>query len=465
MVNRRSFLAATVGMGFGFSRTMFVCSVCHYALESNLLFPPGKLGRDVRDILQVNVPRWNAGEKICRDCVERFARARARVGLYLQHSGKTAPQFTILPTPLRLGASPRYTGRGITIAFLDSGFYKHPDLTRPNNRIVHYHNLITGRDDLHELDAPDDSSWHGMMTSVVCAGNGHRSDGLYRGIASNAKLVLVKVGSSRRIVHDDIRRGLDWVYEHREKYNIRIVNVSCGGDYEESYLTDPLSQSAERLVKAGVVVVTAIGNAGNDEKHPVLPPASAPSVISVGGFDDKNTLDPNDNGMYHSSYGPTIDGLQKPEIVAPSIWIAAPILPGTPTATQARLFAKLAKASDHDMKKILAENQGVDGELDAMTNHEPYQIRLLVEVKIRNNNVISGHYKHVDGTSFAAPIVASIVAQMLEVNPRLNPQQVKKILMETASRLANVDPDRQGRGVVSPKHAVAMALEMVPKVL
>ncbi len=463
MLSRRSFLA-TVGIGIGFSSKMFVCSVCHYALGSNLLVPPTRLSAEVRDILAINVPRWNAGEAVCRDCVERFARARARVGLYLQHSGKVAPEFTILPTPLRLGASPRYTGRGITIAFLDSGFYNHPDLTKPVNRIAHYHNLLTGKDDPRELDAPDDSSWHGMMTSVVCAGNGHLSDGLYRGIASNARLVLVKVGSSRRIVHDDIRRGLDWVYEHREKFNIRVVNVSCGGDYEESYLTDPLSQSAERLVKAGVVVVTAIGNAGNDEKHPVLPPASAPSVISVGGFDDKNTLDPNDNAMYHSSYGPTIDGLQKPEVVAPSIWIAAPILPGTPTATQAKLYAKLARAGDGELKKVLAENRGVDAELDAAAHHEPYQIRLLVEVKIKNNNVISGHYKHVDGTSFAAPIVSSVVAQMLEVNPRLTPQQVKKILMETASRLPGIDPDRQGRGVVSPKLAVAMALEMVEKV-
>ena len=44
--------------------------------------------------------------------------------------------------------------------------------------------------------------------------------------------------------------------------------------------------------------------------------------------------------MYRSSYGPTIDGLQKPEVIAPGIWVAAPILPHTPTAEEAELYFK-----------------------------------------------------------------------------------------------------------------------------
>ena len=78
-------------------------------------------------------------------------------------------------------------------------------------------------------------------------GNGHLSNGLYRGIASDANLVLVKVGTARRIVHDDIRRGIDWVIRNRARYNIRIMNVSCGGDYEASYLDDALCQAADEL--------------------------------------------------------------------------------------------------------------------------------------------------------------------------------------------------------------------------
>ncbi len=35
----------------------------------------------------------------------------------------------LLPTPERLGALPDYTGRGVVIAFIDAGFYMHPDIS------------------------------------------------------------------------------------------------------------------------------------------------------------------------------------------------------------------------------------------------------------------------------------------------------------------------------------------------
>ena len=46
-------------------------------------------------------------------------------------------------------------------------------------------------------------------------------------------------------------------------------------------------------------------------------------------------------GGYRNSYGPTIDGLQKPEVITVSDWIPAPILPNTPTHKQISLLAKL----------------------------------------------------------------------------------------------------------------------------
>ena len=125
--------------------------------------------------------------------------------------------------------------------------------------------------------------------------------------------------------------------------------------------------------------------------------------------------------MYHSSYGPTVDGLQKPEVIAPGIWVAAPILPGTPTAEQAALLARLASAPDGELGPVLDAARGVDPDLDAAAHLEPPLLRQLVAAKIRDNNVISGAYKHVDGTSFAAPIVSSLAAQMLEANPALAP--------------------------------------------
>jgi serine protease AprX len=81
-----------------------------------------------------------------------------------------------------------------------------------------------------------------------------------------------------------------------------------------------------------------------------------------------------------------------------------------------------------------------------------------VSAKLRDNNVISEAYKHVDGTSFASPIVASLAARLLEANPDLSPRDVKLILMKTARRLPHVDMERQGFGVVDPRAAVREAL-------
>jgi serine protease AprX len=368
---------------------------------------------------------------------------------------RAAPKRRILPIAERLHADTAYAGRGVTIAFLDAGFYAHPDLCTPRDRVVAYHDLFAPDADRRRLERGDASSWHGMMTSVVAAGNGALSGGRFRGLAWEADVVLVKVGSAHRIVHDDIRKGIAWVLENRARYNIRVLNVSCGGDYEESFLTDGLSRAADEASRSGVVVVAAAGNAGHDTEHHVLPPASAPSVIAVGGLDDGGAGE--HTGHYHSSYGLTIDGLQKPELIAPAIWVAAPILPGTPTAAQARLLALLDEARDEDLPRLLVEHAGVDTDLDAVAGREAYLVRQVVAAKWHDQKVISGHYKHVDGTSFAAPIVSSVVAQMLEANPRLLPYQCRRILMTTARGLPGIPLDRQGWGVVQPRAAVAAA--------
>ena len=78
--------------------------------------------------------------------------------------------------------------------------------------------------------------------------------------------------------------------------------------------------------------------------------------------------------------------------------------------------------------------------------------------KYRNlRYLISGAYKHVDGTSFAAPIVSSLAAQMLEANGALEPHQLKRILLRTARRLPHVEVDRQGWGVIDARRCVEAA--------
>jgi len=366
----------------------------------------------------------------------------------------------VLSTPLRLDADDRFTGKGVTIAFLDSGFYPHVDLTTPRNRILAYRNLLDGDGDLSSLFQPDVASWHGMMTSVVAAGNGALSNGFYRGMAPDADVVLIKLARTGRITDQNIQDGLEWVLDNRVKYGIKVVNISAGGDAELSYLHDPLSKAVEECSAAGITVVCAVGNAGHLPNHPVVPPASAPSCIAVGGLDDNNSINRAKRGMYRSSYGPTIDGLQKPEVIASSIWIPAPILPNTPTAQQAALLEKLDKSADENLHQIIRDNPGTDPELEAALDRPVHSIRQIITLKIRRENVITKHYKYVDGTSFSAPIVSSVAAQMIEANPNLNPSQIKKILISTAERLPHYEVDRQGWGVIDPRRAVELALSL-----
>jgi len=93
----------------------------------------------------------------------------------------------------------------------------------------------------------------------------------------------------------------------------------------------------------------------------------------------------------------------------------------------------------------------------SLSEADPGEIRDFVELLINQNKVVATHYQHVDGTSFAAPIVSSIVAQMMEANPKLTPGAVKDILISTADRIADAPAIRQGYGVVNARRAVARA--------
>ncbi len=426
-----------------------LCSIC-LAARATVNPPP-----ELEALIRINLPWLEEHTTCCSSCARRFRRALSYFRAAGMADGSTSP---ILPTALRLGASTRYRGKGVTVAFLDAGFYAHPDLVTPIDRIREYVDVTRTDSQRSDIEDPRNAGWHGLMTSVVACGNGALSQGLYRGIASEAEVVLVQCGTARRVVHHDIRRGFDWILKNRRKHDIRIVNVSVGGDYEASYLDDSICEGVEAATRAGILVCAAVGNAGYSPKHLVIPPASSPSALSVGGLNDRNRLSRFGLTPYQSSYGPTIDGLQKPELVAPSIWVAAPLLPGTATAQQAGLFSLLLQTEDTGLSAVLAEHQGIDETLDSASHLGSAMIRQLVSMKVHDQNVISESYKHVDGTSFASPIVASIAAQMIEACPSLRPLEIKAILTRTAHRVSELKAEQQGFGVVDPRAALAAAL-------
>lgn len=365
-------------------------------------------------------------------------------------------QSAVIPTHERLNARRDFTGRGITIAFLDSGFYPHPDLVEPENRVKTYVDIAGEQPQLLAESKP--WQWHGTQTSVTAAGNGRLSDGLYRGLASGADLVLVKVSQSGRISEDNIERGIRWVIDNRKRFDIRILNISLGGDEDVPCSLNIIDQAAEEAVRKGIVVVVAAGNSGHEGKHSI-PPANAPSVITVGGYNDNNQLHSSAVELYQSNFGFTVDGTLKPEVIAPAMWVAAPVLPGTKDYERAEALSCLASAPDYLLSSLTRDLSMVAEIPGSLVNAGARSIRSYVQSVIKDHKIVATHYQHVDGTSFAAPIVSSIVAQMLEANPGLSPAAVKDILIATSERLPDESTLRQGYGVINAGLAVARAIE------
>jgi serine protease AprX len=391
-------------------------------------------------------PYWGHQDGGCPACVqENLLRTLLAKGDAALHEAiQTAwpldaeAAFGVLPTRLRLHADPRFSGQGVTLALVDSGFYPHPDLVRPRNRIRVWadatHDPVSvirfepeDTPKWPDWDGAHDWQWHGTMTSTVAAGNGFLSHGLYSGLAHSAELVLIQVrDSTGNISSANIERALTWLKEHGSKMGVRVVSLSVSGDPVSPLAGNGVDEAVAALVEAGVSVVAA---AGNDGQRLLLPPATAPFALTIGGLDDNNIFSHDEISVWHSNYGTASNDVPKPELVAPSIWVAAPVLPNSAIAQEAEsLFRRCSQEYPDAQRRIAALK------------------------------LITPHYQHVEGTSFAAPIVASTIACLLEANPTLTPLLVRDVLKETAHLVPGVDRERQGAGALSPGTAVARAL-------
>jgi serine protease AprX len=232
---------------------------------------------------------------------------------------------------------------------------------------------------------------------------------------------------------------------------IRILNVSLGVVASDPDGADVEAAVAE-VVESGVTVFAA---AGNTPGASPLPPGSSKDAITVGGLNDRNTRDEGDNSLFPSSYGSPHAGITKPDLVAPAIWLPAPMLPGTLVAREAGpLFQLLSILEEASAEHGFSESN------HASTPEERASVAVLidaVERRIAQGKYISPDYQHVDGTSFAAPITASVAAQMLEADPSLTPAQIREGLITTAQRLASYPANRQGAGLLRPRLAVEWA--------
>ena len=360
-------------------------------------------------------------------------------------------RFAAIPTTERLLTDPEFTGRGVRIAFLDSGFIAHPDFA---SRVVEFHDVAGEEGSLGNILTPSGHHWHGTQTVASCAGDGTLSDRMYRGLAFEAELVLVKVTRAGRIGDAEIEAGLRWLIANHRRLEIKILNISLGGDCDVPTEASTVNALIEELIAAGVVVTVAAGNSVDARS---APPASAPSAITVGGYSDKNQFDVDGFSLYHSNNGVTADGLVKPELVAPAMHVAAPILPGTPEYDAAEVLSMLAATPDYAFRAILEESWNAAGLDQEILNADADSSRRHVESVLNSRKIVATHYQHVDGTSFAAPITASVIALLLEANPSLTPVAVKNILISTARRLGGHPAIRQGFGILNAKGALELA--------
>ena len=448
-------------------KELIICPICSDAVEKLVYRFHIDNERTVIEKIKTAHPSWSAEDGICSRCIDyyhieiiREQRLIPAVGPYFPV--RSADDFVILPTGLRLDADSRYTGKGVTVCFIDSGFSLHPDLVNSRNRIrtmLDMTGTVIGHDLLTKAAPADlDSAWHGTMTTVVCAGDGWLSKGLYKGIASDAELVLLKVQDRQgKIKTGYIVNALQWVMENHEPMGIRIINLSLGDDETGSYKDSKVDQLAEALIAAGVVIVAAVGN---EESGLIHPPANSLNVIAVGGIDDGNDLNNSAGKAWHSSYGRTADGLMKPELVAHAIWVAAPILCDTPEQEEAETLHHLLSLTGNSFLQEL-EKRISKTKLDhtLLPGTEIHSKKEVIRSRIQSAKYISTHYMHVDGTSFSAPVVSAVIAQLLEANPQLTPAQVSQILFRTAKRIPGLAPERQGFGIIQPRKAMLKVLK------
>lgn len=204
-----------------------------------------------------------------------------------------------------------YTGKGVTVAIIDTGISPHTDLIYPTNRIVGFKDFVNG-----ETKAYDDNG-HGTHCAGILAGSGYSSRGKYRGIAPEAGILAIKVldeiGNGNT---SDILETVQFIIDSKDNYGTKIINFSLGAIAQYRERRDPLVKAANHAIENGFIVVAAVGNSG-PMKNTILSPATGRNVISVGALNDRES--DRERIAEFSSRGPTMDRIRKPDLITPGV--------------------------------------------------------------------------------------------------------------------------------------------------
>lgn len=284
------------------------------------------------------------------------------------------------------------TGKGVNIAILDTGLWPAADFVKPSNRLIAFKDFVNGRADFY------DDNGHGTHVAGIACGNGYLSGGKYKGIACEAGIISIKVlddegkGSSA-----DVLAGLQWVADNKDKYGIRIVNLSVGAPETGGF--DPLTKAVEYIWDIGMVVAVAAGNNG-PKSSTVTSPGSSKKVITVGACDDDLEVAAHDEKMMNfSGRGPTRSCIIKPDILAPGAGVIS----------------------------VCSKGMSERG------------------FELHKRRFVGDDYLSLSGTSMSTPKVCGAIALLLEKYPNLAPDDVKYALKQSAKDQGK-DANRQGWG-------------------
>ena len=276
---------------------------------------------------------------------------------------------------------------GITVAVLDTGIGRHPDLAE---RLLCFRDFVGNRNLMY------DDNGHGTHVCGIICGSGGVSEGRYQGIAPRAMLVVGKVLDEKGDgTTESMLAGLKWVLSIRDKYRVRILNISVGiGNLEDKTKERALQAQIDELWDNGIVVVCAAGNKG-PKSGSISAVGASRKVITVGCHDGRFCRDNPKRCEIYSGRGPLLDAMRKPDIVAPGTDIIS---------------------CDVSCRRVNGEYQNA--------------------------------YIAKSGTSMATPIVTGAMARLFEVAPTMSNEEIKQKLTFTATDLG--EPwNKQGWGMVN----------------
>ena len=230
------------------------------------------------------------------------------------------------------------TGRGVTVAVVDSGSGPHPDLAE---------NLLPGRSFMNSTETQDgndiDASGHGSHVAGIIAAAANNGIG-GSGVAPNAKILPIKVldqagqGDAR-----DVATGVRYAADS----GAQVINLSLGGATESPSLTQAIQYANDK----GALVVAAAGNGGATDKPKW--PASLDLTIAVTAVDSsRNVTSFDQRGDYIdiAAPGASIVSTAKGDYVALS---GTSMAAGFVAGAAALLFAAEPRVSNAQVRDIL----------------------------------------------------------------------------------------------------------------